>query len=678
MYGVHLYLLNHMLLMAQRTNLRSSPLQMSSPMICPKDGGLTINRLAEPLDCGADTTASPVAVEVYKKNLKVWTTPATAVYKEEWSCTATCYFFGAQEHREIPAARVKLSEIEAREIDHNFCTGVSGKKQMQGNKHTDPHDCTCSWTGTWKHRANSCQKKIGEVQVTHGGLMFSGLGPVAHCKYDDGKCELPDKQWVFWQPNPRVQENYLLAYNGTGQLLRKGVILVPGLQEAFRLTSCNEKATVRSVVSCNTSTGFALSYRELNPIRKKRSTWSAEDDATWARFRAYHESEGDGMPHVPLELVTLNTTKPLGAVGPTGKPLDETVAKALEAVRGELLLKLSYLTEAVTKPVMQIGPLCQMIRNHEEQLRNLAIANPTLYVRALYETPYLIGTSAGDYIGVWPCKPVLDYDFVEQTGNCTKDPPIKYRLEQEEPWRMGYLDTATNIISDSSPRIKCKALPTTLTIRKQRLYLYKEGVMKEVPKAGITEFAQIKPRSSDSFLIDWGNNWLYNTSDFYLPNYEADVYDYISEQIDKSSSKYTGDTARADEGDRSTSVGLPKFNLPWPFVTLGLFGSLLKYAMYIAVGWLLLDRFRQGRRGSSSSNQTTKIEFGTLRETPSPPPPTEDELDELARLHKERKQARQTRETSVERGLKRLNNLFGKRKAEREDPEESIPMKVRI
>ncbi|AHA90828.1 putative glycoprotein [Sierra Nevada virus] len=491
-------------------------------MICPRHGGMTIHRLPEFINCQETDRHWNATVKVYKKNLRLWDTNATSVFKEEWKCSSTCYFFGSEATNYEITHRVRIGEPEARDIKAGRCTTLKGTFGLTPDEHAEKKDCSCSWTGTDEASAHRCKRQEGTVQVTHGGAMFSGLGPVSHCNYTTGVCELPDNQWLFWQPVQEVQEEFILAHEGVGFVVNNRTLILPDLQETlFFENSCLE---MHKNKTCLATTGFKVELTATpieSPPYQRRYRRSLRGDMV-------HASERD-----------------------------------LHALEEEILGKMGYLESLWAPYIDEVDSLCQQMAKHERQLRMLAATNPTLYLRAVYSNPFLAGAVSGDFIGAWPCKAVMDYDFLEQASpNCTRDPPVEYRLEREGPWKPGYLDLATNIILETSPRINCKYLPTTITGRNGRLFLYKGGRMHEQDTSLIRTLPGIKKESHDRFLIMWNDTWLYNETDFATPDTENQIYQYIEEKIDQTSQEFKGDTGPRQDSKKGGFLPLTRLQ-PW-------------------------------------------------------------------------------------------------------------------
>nr|UZH25305.1 putative glycoprotein [Nyavirus nyamaniniense] len=563
-----------------------TPLGRSSPMLCPLQGGLSLHALPTPFACKETDKRADIQIEVLKRNLRLWDTEATVVFKERWRCSMTCYFFGSQSKNEETTERISLTEGEARRINSGNCQTGRVDGTLVDDEFQEVKDCGCTWTGTTEHEAIRCKKQRGFVQMTHGGHMFTGLGPAAHCNYTSGMCELPDKQWLFWEPLPEVSLEYISAWKGKGHLLNNHTVVLETLQEVYSLTDCH---TTENMTACNTTAGMVVKY-QATPPRGDYSRLLSAVDRQSSRLKR-------DLQHI------------LGysAAGDGGTPWDwnTRVAKMLSSLRSEIMSKVAFMAAEIAPTLARVTPTCQLAVLHEKQLRILATNNPTLYVRALYDNPFLFGALSGDFIGVWPCLPVLDYEFPEQGPfNCTKDPPIKYRNERETPWILGHLDLSTNIIKSYSPTVDCKVLPVQLTTRNNRLFLYKRGEMQEVETKEIKELPFIKMGDPDEFLIVWNDTWVYNSTDYAMPDLEGEVYRYLEDKIYKDSYSYQGDKGQVINQKQGQSLSLPDFSLPFPFSLFGWLNTLVHYSGIIALSWLILRaaRARHAQRPEETGN----------------------------------------------------------------------------
>ncbi|QFG01732.1 G protein [Jeremy Point nyavirus] len=590
-----------------------------SPMLCPNSGGLLIAKLPEPVKCRPDEAKKKVELIIYKKNLALYSVPATAVYKETWRCDATCYFFGSQQQIDYGSKRVEMQELEALEVYHGLCVTPNGRNKMKNGEFSEKRDCPCWWTGTWSHQSGFCKARNGSVTTSHGGQLYSGLGPVSHCDYKKGSCQLPDKQWVFWKPNPIVNDEYIQAYKGTGFLVGTDTIVVPDLQESIVITGDCSRMT-----KCNTTTGYlvtyvahpanmtqamlhlvthhpSLSFPEVEEMATRNFQIRDPDRLTLARkiqsdlyslitktilndprMKSYrlHPIKGNRSRR---ERSAPARTPPVAAELRLGAPnTSDQVNKIVSSLREEILAKLEYLSVEI-QPDLNAGRLaCESVALHERQLRMLAISSPTNYARAVYNNPYLDATSFNDYIGIWPCHAVLDYDFVENETACTKDPQISYRIVREEPWRQGYLELSTNIIRESSPLIKCEKRPTVLTVRNRRLYLYKGGNMKEVEMSTVKNLPGIKLANGSNF-IRWNNSWVYNESDYQVYDGTNDIYSYLNEKLEELSREKPDQ----EETKKSQALHVPDFHLKFPWNLFGWLGFIIHYSGIVALVWLI-------------------------------------------------------------------------------------------
>ncbi|ACQ94978.1 putative glycoprotein [Nyavirus midwayense] len=546
----------------------SSPLDRTSPMLCPLQGGLSLHALPQPFACRETDLKTEVKIEIFKKNLRLWETTATVVFKEKWRCSMTCYFFGSQAKNYESEERVPLSEEEARLIMSGTCETGRTSGPLTNDEFHEWKDCGCTWTGTTEHEASRCKRQQGTVQASHGGHMFTGLGPAIHCNYSQGSCELPDKQWLFWTPLSEVQEEYISSWKGNGHLLNNHTVVLDTLQEVYSLTGCKKE---ENWTSCNTTSSIKLKYRKTKSGGGLSQLAQAITSYTSRQKRALWDSSGQ-------------------------------VAQMLKTLRSEILSKVAYLAAEIAPTLAKVVPTCQLAVMHERQLRLLATNNPTLYVRAVYDNPFLFGALSGEYIGIWPCLPVLDYELQTQGPiNCTRDPPLSYRLNRGGEWVQGYLDLSTNIIKSSSPSVDCKILPAQLTIRDERLFLYKQGQMQEVATQDIKELPFIRPGDPDAFLITWNDTWVYNSTDYAVPDLEGEVYRYLEEKIEKSSYLYQGDQGPVLNQKQGQSIGLPNFGLPFPFNMLGWLNTLIHYSGIVSLIWLIVKARRApSDRGSST------------------------------------------------------------------------------
>ncbi|UZH25299.1 putative glycoprotein [Nyavirus gerbillisci] len=626
------------------SNMLAVDQEMSTPMLCPNHGGLTVHRLSDPINCKklAGKSQKEVALTLYKKNLRLWETPAVAVFKERKTCTSTCYFFGAEEKVETPVLKVSILQLEATEIQHGMCTTTHGRKTMKNGEYSDSHDCSCSWTGTWNYDIERCKLQNGSITISHGGLMFSGLGPVTHCNYQSGICELPDKQWLFWKPNPIVRAEYVEAGNYTGTLLENH-ILIDELQESLVIDSNCKENTL-----CNTTTGMQVIYKSI----QKPHIDNVGIQAVLRRVElvSYLQTLRERLAKMPKGPTRHSARSYLMHLAKTWKiqgfergnltdkalqsdpPLDPRISQLINTLREEILEKLQFLIDAISPSINLVDPICHQIARHETQLRLLATAHPTQYVRSVYETPFLAGTTSGNYIGVWPCLPVLDYEFDKPGSICYKNPPIRYRTEKETPWITGYLELETNIIRRNSAELPCNSVPTELTMRGKRLYLYRDGLMKEIDLSQVKTLPSIDKNADDGFLITWNNTWVYNQTDYLMPNPEGDIYQYISEKIDKGNKQYQGDTNQTSEADRNHAFNFPTPGLGFPWNLFGWITTLIHYAGLIALVLVII----LWKKNANSGNTNFNVNLGEAKPRLGNPFLKTEKLDSQPKTKKKR------------------------------------------
>ncbi len=103
---------------------------------------------------------------------------------------------------------------------------------------------------------------------------------------------------------------------------------------------------------------------------------------------------------------------------------------------------------------------CNNINMMMKLLYTQILENPTLAMRQLFGTEYLVARAGGDMIEIQPCHEIdfRDMKFIPMEKQmCTKDIPVQYKVSQNSSeWHEGYLDPLTKQIKRSSSEIDCE------------------------------------------------------------------------------------------------------------------------------------------------------------------------------------------------------------------------------
>lgn len=145
-------------------------------------------------------------------NNEPYITKATLVTMDKCTAEATYYFFGAHVCNEN-CKPYQLSETEAEGVSHGYCpsleTGHHFKFDHVGGERPA---CIYSWPRTTVTAQMVCRRYLGHIMYTPGGLPHTTLVPNVHCHYMDGKCDMGDGGWLFWDVDERSSHTMIESH----------------------------------------------------------------------------------------------------------------------------------------------------------------------------------------------------------------------------------------------------------------------------------------------------------------------------------------------------------------------------------------------------------------------------------------------------------------------------------
>ncbi|APG78649.1 putative glycoprotein [Beihai rhabdo-like virus 3] len=587
--------------LGKKERLKRSP----PPLLCQSSKLLTLLRLPELPQCDSSDSTIKCNITIFKKNVKEYSVPATSMIHQVQNCSSVNYFFGAYVSDISTGRAQKPVETAKQCLKQNRCSFDGIMSNAIGSS-INPVTCISQWFGPHFSSSQSCFFEEGFVTATHGGYMFSNLGPVSHCNYSQGFCITSNNIHITWTPNPDVKEEYIEAGKFAATRVETHVI-VEELGESFIISNCTN-------VTCHTTEGFLIRFDNQEKIGLEG-------------YKKGKDKAKSIMALIPNLLDSLSNSFQ-GSLD--DKPTLDSLAAKLTALEDEMTSKIQYLADEVTGPISAIQSLCPALLMELRTTRSMAAINPTAYARTRLAREDIFAQVAGDFIAIWPCKPVLDYDFTK-TQTCYTKVPIRYRMEAGGEWEKGFLDPKTNTISPSSPKTECGKSSVTLFETANKLYLYNPGTPpKTVDRNKATRLPPLT--SNSSFFINIPDKWLYNKSDFDHVNTGDAAMEYISALTDPDGDYQKAQGAHSRESNRGASFGYG----PGALGIITFLASLVHHAVLIFVVCYLCGCCK-GKKCGNLCSCTCNLSRKSSRV------PSDIEMDELKRVQERPLIARRVR-----------------------------------
>ncbi len=142
--------------------------------------------------------------------------------------------------------------------------------------------------------------------------------------------------------------------------------------------------------------------------------------------------------------------------GPKYKPSFVTSDHLAAALQG-IWITMSEHLKFSFEQAMQVT--CANINLMMKLLYAQILENPTLAMRQLFASEYLIARAGGEVVEITPCQEIAlkNVRFVPmEKGLCTKDIPVQYQIPGINGWMEGYLDPLTKNIQRHSSETDCE------------------------------------------------------------------------------------------------------------------------------------------------------------------------------------------------------------------------------
>ncbi len=134
------------------------------------------------------------------------------------------------------------------------------------------------------------------------------------------------------------------------------------------------------------------------------------------------------------------------------------------------------------------------------------LENPTLAMRQIFASEYLLARARGEIVEVTPSHeiPVEHVRFIPmEKGMCTKDIPVQYQIiEVNSDWMEGYLDPLTKVIHRQSLGTDCETVQIVPIQIGKKYYVYnanKTGIRQVV---NLPEILIFQPNATINFKIE--------------------------------------------------------------------------------------------------------------------------------------------------------------------------------
>ncbi len=429
-------------------------------MLCQTTQGKQFYSLPKPLQCfsrlpnklGSEQSPSPASVIMYKCNHVQYRSIAWACKKAKYARSTFTYFF-ADEHllkenkKPLP---VGAEECERMKSWKSCSAGALAPKGDLFQTSNTPdlsypsggNEC-CKWRTI---SVENCYMYKAMVYKQHDSKdMESTAGPVSHCNYSSGKCQLKDGTFLLWDPDKRARCEFLPWRKLKGERFGDNWLASDGtmaltFHDKQTTTDCEGQNILMS------DQGIAFRYSLQRTKRASLVLLSAASSPN----RTKRQNPSNRSPHWSIEPHSMlpHSLRSGGIVS------SAQLASALQAVTFELRKSIRF----AFSQAMHVA--CNSMNMIIEVLKADILANPTLTMRTILKRPNILARAGGHTIEIWPCEAIPDrkYRFLSMNNTCTQELPIGFEIHGQ--YHQGYLDPVTNILQQT-------AFPTDCTLNKE-------------------------------------------------------------------------------------------------------------------------------------------------------------------------------------------------------------------
>nr|QMP82110.1 glycoprotein [Hymenopteran orino-related virus OKIAV88] len=251
--------------------------------------------------------------------------------------------------------------------------------------------------------------------------------------------------------------------------------------------------------------------RYTGPAQKIEDTWilsNIQEAYTTVRIETENRTHITHVTEEGFSLVVDKTTYRMKSK----RAIDNSLALLQEAIHNEVNAKLQYNSIAMDTYVNQLMSACKYQATMATALDKMTMVSSDPYVRALLQTDLITSSVTSDYILVWPCIPIPEWNvrLENTTSLCTSYLPINYLMET---WRTGYMDPSTQEVKNATDLIDCHRIQPQAIQVNDSVLIWNGKVLMPIPTVNISAIPIIMENRTHYAPI-WRNNWLYTREDF--------------------------------------------------------------------------------------------------------------------------------------------------------------------
>ena len=416
-----------------------------------------------------------IKIELWKKNIKQYTSAAKSLLVEEKTCeTYKSFGGGKSEEKKKKVINWYSDERYQNHMKKGTCEDENGM-ELTTPPFTKDYYCEYSWM---KHRSFttlSCLYQSGTVIAQHGGPMISDLGDVSNCEYQEGFCKNNRGIAFAWAPKQEEKEEWLKVGIFNASRVADNHLLIGPLGLSFN----------------------------LNQMAKENEKNVYKNDAFTVR------------------IITNR--------GRRASKLEES--DQIDMLKAEINRKLQFLADSLLAPAAQLNSMCRAIEFSLRLNKMLAKSNPTQFMRDMLKNDALIAqATSNNFVKVWPCIQISGVTWRKVTEGCYASIPITYAFNKRE--FKGFLEEQSGIIYDSSIEIPCTRSSPKIFSYENVVYKYQPG---HIPIKVNTEriaTLPILPQNKSDVMINIPEEWVFNHSDFENHQIQNSVFRNLQERMD--------------------------------------------------------------------------------------------------------------------------------------------------
>ncbi|MCP3663900.1 MAG: hypothetical protein GY696_15640 [Gammaproteobacteria bacterium] len=149
---------------------------------------------------------------------------------------------------------------------------------------------------------------------------------------------------------------------------------------------------------------------------------------------------------------------------------------------------------------------CNNVNIMVKLLYSQVMEQPTLAMRQIFNTEYILARAGGDVVEIIPCHeiPYENVHFLPmESGLCTQDIPVMYLIpELGLEWQEGYLNPLTKNIQRHSLEIDCELVNVIPLQFGTKYFAYRSAFARLQEVASLPEIGKFLPNSTTRFRIE--------------------------------------------------------------------------------------------------------------------------------------------------------------------------------